>query len=599
MHKILCQRPGAPNIFWHEILKNSYKMNTLSIMKNYIPALVVLFSLFMAIACTNTDNDSASKPTTPGQTYVAPPIVRDYTIDSSNALNPNFSDSASMENYISEKNLSVSVAQSLRNFYNARNFQLAWYNDSGFTEHTRLFWNQYDYELAHNENFNRDFYDKFKELSSLEDSILVKDPDSTRFNNEMALTVQYIHFLSDMYGNDHLNEKMLQRFVPFKKSDPVQVADSLLAAQLAIDSGENKMPGNRMYRQLMKKLRVYDSLAYAGGYEPLSISGTLKKGATGASVLALKKRMAATGDYPSGDSSNVFNDSLDQYVRNYQSRMGDKVDGIVGRKMIEDLNVPIRDRIELLLINMNRMLWMPERPRGRMLEVNIPAFELVAREDTATPLRMNVVVGSEAYRTKVFNGDISKIVFAPYWNIPKSIVMREILPKMKRDKNYLTRNNMEIVQQGDTPIIRQKPGPDNSLGTVKFLFPNTFDIYLHDSPAKEAFTADNRAVSHGCIRVKEPVALANYVLEGQSGWDSTKIEAAMNESNEKPVDVEDRLPVFITYYTAWVDDQDGLHFRNDIYGHDKLLREKMFTEGDLATLPRTPSQSAADTLSQP
>jgi murein L,D-transpeptidase YcbB/YkuD len=191
---------------------------------------------------------------------------------------------------------------------------------------------------------------------------------------------------------------------------------------------------------------------------------------------------------------------------------------------------------------------------------------------------IDVVVGKEGHNTMMFNGDLNQVVFSPYWNVPPSIVKNEILPAMNRNPGYLARQNMEINGDDDgLPSIRQRPGPGNALGKVKFLFPNSFNIYFHDTPAKSLFEKDKRAYSHGCIRLREPEKLANYVLRNQPEWTPEKINEAMNSGNEKFVKVKDPIPVVVTYYTAWVDENGQLNFREDIYGHDEHLRSKMFT----------------------
>ena len=177
----------------------------------------------------------------------------------------------------------------------------------------------------------------------------------------------------------------------------------------------------------------------------------------------------------------------------------------------------------------------------------------------------------------MFNGDLNQVVFCPYWNVPSSIVKKEILPEMEKHSDYLATQDMEITGEEDgAPAVRQKPGPKNALGKVKFLFPNSFNIYLHDTPVKSLFEKDKRAYSHGCIRVREPEKLAQYVLRNQPEWTPEKIEEAMNSNEQKFVKVKDPIPVLITYYTAWVDDNGQLNFREDIYRHDSDLAGKMF-----------------------
>jgi murein L,D-transpeptidase YcbB/YkuD len=190
---------------------------------------------------------------------------------------------------------------------------------------------------------------------------------------------------------------------------------------------------------------------------------------------------------------------------------------------------------------------------------------------------MPVVVGKDGHNTTLFSDLMTTIVFSPYWNVPPSIVKKEIVPGMDSNENYLEEHNMEITgQENGLPVVRQKPGPENSLGKVKFLFPNSFNIYLHDTPAKELFNKDVRAFSHGCIRLANAEKLADYLLQTSSKWTPEKINEAMNSGDEQFVKLKDPVPVFITYYTAWVDDNGVLNFRDDIYGHDKAVAEKMF-----------------------
>ncbi len=178
----------------------------------------------------------------------------------------------------------------------------------------------------------------------------------------------------------------------------------------------------------------------------------------------------------------------------------------------------------------------------------------------------------------MFTRYLNQVVVSPNWNVPESIVEKEILPKMASNPGYLESQNMEIVKDdGSLPTIRQKPGGDNALGQVKFLFPNSFDIYFHDTPSKSLFSKDKRAYSHGCIRLSDPTKMAEYLLRNQPEWTSERIFSAMNAEEEKFVKVKKPVPVFITYYTAWVDDNGLLNFRDDIYGHDEKLIKKMFT----------------------
>jgi len=242
------------------------------------------------------------------------------------------------------------------------------------------------------------------------------------------------------------------------------------------------------------------------------------------------------------------------------------------------MNIPAVQRVEQILMNMDRMRWLTtNEATGNLIVVNIPEFVLHLYNGKQKVFDMDVVVGKEGHNTMMFNGDMNQIVFCPYWNVPQSIVSHEILPAMEKHPGYLEKENMEITGNEDgLPVIRQRPGEKNALGRVKFLFPNSFNIYFHDTPAKSLFQKDKRAYSHGCIRLKEPEKLANYVLRNQPEWTPEKIEEAMNSGDERFVKIKDPIPVLITYYTAWVDDNGQLNFREDIYGHDTNLAGKMF-----------------------
>lgn len=192
-----------------------------------------------------------------------------------------------------------------------------------------------------------------------------------------------------------------------------------------------------------------------------------------------------------------------------------------------------------------------------------------------TEFDMVVVVGRVGNNTMMFNGDLNQVVFSPYWNVPPSIIEKEINPAIARNPNYLAAKNMERVGNG----IRQRPGPGNALGKVKFIFPNSFNMYFHDTPSKGFFNEDKRAFSHGCIRLSEPQKMAEWLLRNDPEWPKDRIVAAMNNTVEKNVRLKKAIPVFIIYYTAWVDNDGQINFRDDVYQHDAELMKKMFLSG--------------------
>jgi len=190
---------------------------------------------------------------------------------------------------------------------------------------------------------------------------------------------------------------------------------------------------------------------------------------------------------------------------------------------------------------------------------------------------MPIVVGKQGHSTVMFTGNLDRIVFSPYWNLPESIVRREILPGIKKDKHYLEKNEMEITgERNGLPVVRQLPGDKNELGKLKFLFPNSFDIYFHDTPHKWLFSQDKRAFSHGCIRLQDAKKMAGWLLKPMPGWTPERIDSAMNAGREQLVKLEMSVPVLINYYTAWADENGTLQFRQDIYKHDEKLAAKLF-----------------------
>ena len=287
-------------------------------------------------------------------------------------------------------------------------------------------------------------------------------------------------------------------------------------------------------------------------------------------VKQIKERLRKSGDLNSNDTSTVFTNELVSAVQKVQKRFGFKQNGVVDALLIKQLNVPVEDRIQQILLNIERFQNAPSPNNGTRLVVNIPEYKLHVYDGTKPVFEMDIVVGSEEHKTVSFNDEMTNIVFSPYWNVPASIVENEIWPAMNRNKNYLRNNGYEIMgYENGLPVIRQKPGPHNSLGLVKFVFPNEHGIYFHDTPAKGLFEYPKRTFSHGCIRLAEPAKLAEYLLRNSPGWSTDKIKKAMRSGKEQWVKLPNPVPVSIAYYTAWVDDDGLLQLRQDIYGLDK------------------------------
>lgn len=498
---------------------------------------------------------------------------RNQSITPANAYSDLFLDSTAMETFIKEQKLNDTITTGLRNFYNARNYQYAWFAGDGLTEQALAFRNLYDF--TKDSGTTHKVLDRRLEALMAKDSLEVSASDADIRKTELMLTWRYINYVWEEYKGSSSRQTALEHFVPAQKQVPLQMAEAVLKS--------NEAP-NDDYKALKQQLKQYLAIEQKGGWTRIPVAKkSLKKGSIDTVVVLLKKRLQATGQIPNSDSSAVFNDELVTAVKAAQTSYGLKADGVVTPVLVKELNVPVSKRIEQLLLNLERMRWMPAEPSGELIWVNIPEFKLYVRDGSKELFNMAVVVGKEGHSTVMFSGNLNQIVFSPYWNLPENIVKKEVLPDIEKNKNYLAENDMEITGEEDgVPVIRQLPGDKNQLGKIKFLFPNSFNIYFHDTPFKDLFKQDRRAFSHGCIRLSEPVKLAEFLLTDKPEWTREKIDSAMNSKQEKYVRVKNPVPVLIYYYTAWVDDNNILQFRDDIYGHDRRLAQKLFASSTVS-----------------
>ncbi len=530
----------------------------------------------LLLSCTDNTANSQEKKSTAEKNV----STRDLSITKASSYSDLFMDTAAVSGFITQNKIADSIARRLRSFYNSRNYQFAWFSSDGLTEQARGFWNLHDYVTT----YDNDSSLKDKKLQKKMDRLISEDELSVStskdfINTELTLTQHFIMYMLNNYEKGYVKRKEMERFIPRKKENAVALADSLVNKKHKDDRYFEDV--NESYKLLKEQLTRYLALAKSGGWPQVSAIGkkSLKKGMSSPEIAIIKKRLAVTDGLPPTDTTQVFTDTLVTAVKNFQARHGFNETGMISDSLIKEMNIPVEKRIEQLLMNMDRMRWLANNPTGNLIVVNIPEFVLHVYEGEKKIYDIDVVVGKESHNTMMFNGDLNQVVFSPYWNVPPSIVAKEILPAMDKNSNYLAKENMEITGNDDgLPVIRQRPGPGNALGKVKFLFPNSFNIYLHDTPAKSLFNKDKRAYSHGCIRVREPEKLANYVLRNQPEWTPEKISEAMNSGEEKYVKVKNPIPVVITYYTAWVDESGRLNFREDIYGHDAKLAQKMFTQ---------------------
>jgi murein L,D-transpeptidase YcbB/YkuD len=497
------------------------------------------------------------------------PSQRDYSITKENAYNDIFLDSSAMEKFIASNAVSDSITENMRDFYNVRNFEFAWFDSKGLTEPALGFRSLYKYST---DSVNKQLDRRLDDLLLHESNIDPTDPSIIKM--ELQLTKRFIQYTLETYKDEDVDARIFETFVPIKKQSALALADSILSRKNK--DNEKYAATTPYYSELKQQLAKYVDLNKKGGWDTIRVTKTkFVAGKKFPELLVIKKRLTATGEFTANDTTDVFTPELGEAIKDYQSTHGITPDGKITASLIKSMNVSPIHRIQQLLVNMERMRWMPVKRDGKLIMVNIPEFMLHITEGDKHVIHMAVVVGKEGHTTTMFSDDLEQIVFSPYWNIPPSIVKNEIIPSINKNPNYLAQNNMERTSDGG---IRQLPGPKNSLGRVKFLFPNSFNIYFHDTPAKSLFEKDNRAASHGCIRLSDPVTMANYLLQDSPEWTPEKIEEAMNRGVEKTVQLKHSVPVIITYYTAWVDEDKKMNFREDVYGNDSTIAAKMFSD---------------------
>lgn len=382
--------------------------------------------------------------------------------------------------------------------------------------------------------------------------------------------------------------------------------DVVALIQRGLDSGrltaevESAAPQLPLYARLAQALAQYRLLA-AGAPLPLVPVPKAKvtPGAAFAGLPQLKQRLVAFGDLDPAAlkrrDGTRYDGALVDAVKRFQYRHGLTEDGVLGQTTVDAMNRPVAERVRQIEMGMERVRWLPPLPSGRFLVVNIPEFQLLAFDHAGTAdrplLAMPVIVGrAEKTPTPVFVAKVEYLDFSPYWNVPRSIAVKELLPKLRADPGYLAREGMEIVGSGvrrevnaatlselerGAVRVRQRPGSRNALGGVKFMFPNRHDVYLHSTPSQKLFSRTRRDFSHGCIRVADPVALSQFVLFDRPDWDADRARAAMTLPQPRRVNLKQPIPILIFYTTTVVDADGRIRFLPDVYDDDAKLAQAL------------------------
>jgi L,D-transpeptidase YcbB len=415
--------------------------------------------------------------------------------------------------------------------------------------------------------------------------------------HDVWLTYLYLRYASDLAdGLSDLAQADPKWQIRPEKFDAAARLDESLEHNRIEQSLRDLTPQNPQYQALRRLLAEYRAQAAKGGWPSVPRGPRLAPGQKSGTVALLAQRLAASGDY-SGPaitgSAPSYSSDLQEAVKRFQRRHGLPDDGIVSPAVVAELNVPIDARMSQIALNLERWRWLPRDLGERHIIVNIPEYRLEVWERDRAPLSMRVVVGKQDTQTPIFNDVMTHVVFSPYWNVPPDIAEGETLPEILKDPGFLDRNNMEVLDSSGTPVdpgsidltepasyrFRQRPGGQNSLGLVKFMFPNQYNVYLHDTPTDSLFARASRSFSHGCVRLENPQALAEYVLRDQPEWTQERIQQAMQAGQERTVKLRSAIPVYLGYWTARVSTDGVPQFRRDVYGIDgrqsRLLADRL------------------------
>jgi murein L,D-transpeptidase YcbB/YkuD len=406
---------------------------------------------------------------------------------------------------------------------------------------------------------------------------------------ELALSATLVRYASDLRGGRALPTK-IERDQRISPLDPVQILTAAADAPDPTAFVDSLAPADSIYLGLRQTLAHHLALAAAGDWPQLPDGPILGPGSTDPRVGTLRLRLQLTGDLAAevqGHPQSRYDDDVRQAVRRFQERHGLRANGVVDEQTGALLNIPVQDRIRQILANLERARWLPDDLGDPYVLVNLADFDLRVVEGGRDVIRMRVVIGEPETITPVFSDKISYIEINPYWNVPRSIAVKEMLRVLRRNPGALRAQNIRLLAPGGEEIdpasvnwsavnannfnyrLRQDPGARNALGRIKFMFPNPYGVYLHDTPSRALFRRQVRAFSHGCIRIEKPIELATFLLRGDEGW--ARIQRTIAQGKNRAIVLKNPVPVHLVYLTAWLDREGKMQFRDDHYNLDAPL----------------------------
>lgn len=459
----------------------------------------------------------------------------------------------------------------INELYKKHDYHYIWYDKGGRIEFAEALFDKVNQikaegveaQIPYKQQINDLFYEN-------------KGSDDPELSSELLISSMYFFYAKNvLQGIDTNKSKQTGWFLPREKISYVSYLDTLMQDPNLLKKNDSELIP--LYYNLKKGLQKYREIEKKGGWGTIEMEPeikSLKVGDSSKTIAQVRKRLFISGDLSKDSGKSEFDDELLKGLMNYEKRNNQNPDGLITPILLKDMNISVQERIKKIVVNMERCRWVSTdyTKGGEYIAVNIPSYRVRYFKDGKVKLESNVVVGKEMNKTVVFSGQMSYLVFSPYWNIPKSIIAKEIKPGMAKDKNYLEKHNMEW----NNGNVRQKPGEKNSLGLVKFMFPNSNNIYLHDTPVKSLFNKESRAFSHGCVRVEKARDLAIAILEDDKNWNPAKIDKAMHSGKEVNYALKKKIPVYIAYFTAAADEKGNVSFFEDVYKRDDRLATLLY-----------------------
>lgn len=487
---------------------------------------------------------------------------------------------------------------SLSKFYNGASFQPVWVNDQGplplATDLIRALRN------SPSEGLRPEYYHSTRIDEIVRETGVAKKTSAQRLAELDALcTDAFLTYGADI-KNGRINPARLyaEKYPSTKRADVISALKQAVATKDIAKALAALEPEHLGYGYLQKGLAEYRAIEARGGWPHVPEGPPLRPGMRDRRVADIQKRLFVTGDLRImvNVDQDLYSAEIENAVREFQLRHGLEDDAVVGPETIREMNVTVRQRIRQIELNLERWRWLPPISEGRFILVNVTNFHLDVFENFSPVLSMRVVVGKPFWDTPAFKSTLTRIVFNPTWNVPKKIAFEEVIPNILRKQGYLEKNKISVIAKikGEHTILdpseidwaninedninfrfRQAPGPKNPLGSMKFIFSNSFEVYLHDTPSGGLFGRNVRTFSHGCIRIEKPMELALYLLRDSPEWTAEKIRSVLDTDEITPVTLKEPIDIHLLYLTAWVTEDGTMQFRRDFYERDEPLEKAL------------------------